>query len=255
MAESFNENKGSEWESFDEQQSEKLGEYDERIIDALFEPTQKILEELRPEIEGKTYQLVIGDDASGRLPALLIWQTLRELAEKKETLRPQVRFIAGTRHYSKEGPVGMKKKHKVLEYIQGLKKDIPDLRRVLIVTDTIASGQSLEPLAQSLREVGVEYDIATIALMNNQQGVEQKLSGRVIAGGTWRDDSVYIKYHLGGVVKDIQDLHARRNIHSKHEQRIVNATREEITHLAHQLAKEFSKKEQGEKYPDERMAA
>ncbi|MDO8516034.1 MAG: hypothetical protein Q7S28_02165, partial [bacterium] len=97
-------------------------------------------------------------------------------------------------------------------------------RKILIVTDVVASGNSLEPLCDALYKEKIDFDIATIGLANysdtegkdveeqiknHRAEIEEKLHGNIFFGekGVPR---IYNKSDLAGVYKESQELHAHR---------------------------------------------
>src|SRR3989344_9337060 len=62
----------------------------------LEDPLANILEKLRPELERGEYRLIIGDDASGRIPTRIVGEVIKKLSEERGFPRPLVRFIAGS---------------------------------------------------------------------------------------------------------------------------------------------------------------
>lgn len=212
---------------------------DFKIVRDLSNPIRRILEQIKSEATKGKYQLVIGDDASGRLPALILGGAMREIARKRGVREPEVRFVAGTRSYD---PTSDKaKKEKIKAYIGGLKKTIPALRKVLVVTDIISTGASLEPLVHSIVEAGLLCDIATIDATPGKEA-RNRLGEKIIAGDG--STGVYSRRELAGVEKDRRDLHARRyvDLHEPHgTERIVASRRIHNVHVeAGRLAEELS---------------
>lgn len=140
-------------------------------------PIKRIIEKMRPRIEAGDYGLVIGDDASGRIPALILGNFIGKVSEQKGQQKPNIIFIPGKLKMESNGffnetiNLGKKKQHQELgEYIskQGVSKD----KIILIVTDTIQSGFSLKTMIQLLKRAGYRCDIAMI-------GIEQPMIGRI----------------------------------------------------------------------------
>ncbi len=67
-------------------------------IAELEKPLGKILGQLRRHIDMNQYKLVLGDDTSGRIPALIMWRVLSALAEQRGQEKPKISFIAGSRY-------------------------------------------------------------------------------------------------------------------------------------------------------------
>jgi len=134
-------------------------------IQELEEPLKILLSQLKERIDQGEYQLIIGDDASGRIPTFVFDRFLNKLYVEKGYKTPKTIFIAGSRYLTIEA--GKHKEKKILDYLHHVfqkhfQGGLPV--RTLIITDTIASGSSLEPIVQSLIRKGALFDVATISL-------------------------------------------------------------------------------------------
>lgn len=65
-------------------------------ISSLREPFQKIFLKLQESIDSGEYNLIIGDDASGRIPALVVRNFIKEVYAKRGYPKPATRFFAGS---------------------------------------------------------------------------------------------------------------------------------------------------------------
>lgn len=175
-------------------------------------PMKKLLGAMREKINAGTYGLLIGDDASGRIPTLAFREILGRISPSEEQGNPDTLFFAGTRYSSNKSDKELKKK------IQGLEAELKnheDLKEknqdVLVITDTIASGESLTPLLNVLQSLNLPFDIATIGLLsgwNAKRKLEKKYSSQIFAG----DDGtpkIYGKKILAGVTKRVKDVHSQ----------------------------------------------
>lgn len=59
---------------------------------------EKLLDQLRPHIEGGEYQLIVGDDASGRIPTLIFRRIIKAIYEEKGYPKPETAFLQGEYH-------------------------------------------------------------------------------------------------------------------------------------------------------------
>lgn len=139
-------------------------------IDAFFEygnesgmvaPIMILLKKLRQKIENGEYTSILGIDWSGRLPALLFGETLKNIYQKigiKKELKQY--FVAWNRYPNKE-------------YIDGLgkvidkKTDSPHTfikERCLVVDDLFHSGDTLKSISKILCGK-IPFDIATLHLV------------------------------------------------------------------------------------------
>jgi hypoxanthine phosphoribosyltransferase len=190
-------------------------------IKGLLEPMKKILERLRPDIEAGAYQLVIGDDASGRIPTLIVSKVIKEIYRTKGYPELDIRFIAGGG--SGYGQTSLSeitlslKEHvlspKILSERRELIREIKDdsegkLKRALIVTDIIETGKSLRPLVTALNSEGMAVDIAAVnAAPENRKYYSKNILGSRVINGCG-SPNIYSKPYISGVEKNVGDLFA-----------------------------------------------
>src|SRR3989344_5225669 len=62
-------------------------------IEELREPLAGMVRELKNDLAEGSYDLIIGDDASGRLPAIVIGNIAQSLAKQTHREPPTVRFL------------------------------------------------------------------------------------------------------------------------------------------------------------------
>lgn len=181
-----------------------------RSVSELREPIRNMITPVLEHMKGGEYGLLIGDDASGRIPTLIVRKIMNALYQKKGLPPIPTRFIAGTRSYKEGSEHTEQKQAKVSEYVRETLNSIFTPTRVLIVTDTIKTGSSLVPLTSALRESGVAYDICSVGFAGDP-GDKPELARRL---GDWvnygMDDQpeIYAKHHISGVQKKYRDLHA-----------------------------------------------
>src|SRR3990167_11536940 len=58
-------------------------------------PIKIIIEKIRTRIENGEYGLIIGDDASGRIPTLILGNFIKKVSEQKGLDKPNIIFIPG----------------------------------------------------------------------------------------------------------------------------------------------------------------
>lgn len=185
----------------------------EKTHRALLEPFKRLLSQLRERIDNHEYSVIIGDDVTGRIPTLIIDRMMKDVYAKDGKKAPKTIFFAG-----KCGNFGLDEQKRieqrtVKEYIShalsspdlfsGNKRDskLRDKRgRILIVTETIATGGALEPLTKALQELDMPYDIMTLALSEESRArLEEKLKAKIYSGSS---KPVYCSWELEGIVKD-----------------------------------------------------
>ena len=164
---------------YNPEDAEPLANIENKEIEYLEEPIFIILEKLRESIENGDYGTIIGDDASGRIPALIIGKFLNSYNAKHGLGKVETLFLAGS---------GSKPKREVAHFIKGddIKSylETRDLEKdVLIVTDTISSGNSLKPLTLALKRMGKKYDIASVGnQVMNENSIGEYLGTKPIYG-------------------------------------------------------------------------
>jgi len=102
-----------------ETKEEKLIKHPE--IAELREPIQNLLEQLRDKIDKGEYGVIIGDDASGRIPALILDNVIKSVYQDKGYTKPKTIFFAGSKEMMGLGGEGfVKKKEKIFQYLNSL---------------------------------------------------------------------------------------------------------------------------------------
>ena len=179
--------------SFDQLQKEiELEE-----ISELEAPLKRIIEKLSVRIEDGEYSLIIGDDASGRIPAIILGNFVKRISEARGLVNPDIIFIPGKLDNGLQSFLDKilnrkntsKQQEELDEYVsnQGAIKE----KRILIITDTIQSGYSLKTLVDLLNRAGYNCDIATIGMETPivGQGMKESLKGIDIFSGEYLNKS------------------------------------------------------------------
>lgn len=174
----------------------------------LEEPIKRIIEQILPRIERGEYGLIIGDDASGRIPTLILGNFIKTISEQRGLSKPEILFIPGK---LRSRILGRDNDRKELEeHISRFGSSIDN--RVLIVTDTVLTGESLKTLVAMLRKIGFTCDIATIGVEADEESIEdisQRLqNSEIISGEYYTENSlmpntpkIYREKTLSGVTK------------------------------------------------------
>ena len=168
----------------------------------LEEPIKKIIEKIKDRIEGGEYGLIIGDDAGGRIPTLILGGFIQKISENEARQKPSLIFIPG-KQALKGGLEGRPLLKKIFERRGLLKlrevqeRELNDHlikygatkdKKILIVTDTVKSGHSLKTLTTLLRSLGYNYEIATIGIEPspiNKNSFREALGGADIFSGAY----------------------------------------------------------------------
>lgn len=253
----------------------KLTEREKMALEQLREPLAKMLEALRPQIENGDYDALIGDDASGRIPTLIMGEAIKQIYQEKGYEPPLVRFIAGS-----SGLEGLYSRVKAEEKREAVSKQIGRIKgdiekrlaatnpsanekregkspTVLIVTDTIVSGSSINALIEPIEEKGLVADVATVGLAVSVKLAEIEVEQLQKRWGGARSKIVYgmtdtpliyvIDKTIVGVKKNREDLFSRRERDTRyspnydHSQQSINAARAYARDIANDLVEQFKR--------------
>lgn len=228
------------------------------VIEALNEleiPIANLLRKLRPQIEKGEYNLIIGDDASGRIPTLILGEVIKRRYEQNELSAPMVRFIAGSTGLYDTAT----KEHKVdlvKEYLSKVKDKMGDsaAKKVLLITDTISEGKSMRVIMQALKENNLRADIVAIGFLGSEQkkqALEQEFNSDIYSDMTMTPKIYFLyefKKEIHGVEKDPGKLFSRRykdrfflTDEKKQAQQFVNQTRKVAYAISDRLFKKYKR--------------
>lgn len=232
-----------------------------RLFDSnqVYQSGVKILEKLRGDIEAGNYAMLLGDDASGRLHTRLLGEVIKGVYGRKGYPPPTVRFVAGS---GQLGHLYDEKKEALREYVAKLKQELSAKNlaksKVLVVSDIVFTGNSLNLLAGALQREGILFDLVSFSGPDDIQlkVLEGRWGTRIVRGVG--GGGLYGQHHLAGVEKHSGDLHAHllRGF-SKAE---VGASRADIKIVAQNLSSwflegEHERREKNLDAVDERLAA
>jgi hypothetical protein len=195
-------------------------------------PLQKLLEKMRSRFATGQYTVMIGDDASGRVPALILNQLQNMCGMKKTPLY----FIAGSRKTkTKEA-----KKAEIKAFLQKKMLLSSETSSVLIVTEFIHHGGSLSLLTDVLRSLKIAYNVCTIGVFHKASttSLGVKLGTKILYGvkGKPALDGHYV---LAGVQKSYEDLLATRYPMTRKQRATFCKSRKDVTRIAQILHQQF----------------
>ncbi|GEM_PF-2366837 len=183
-------------------------------IEELREPLRILLTEFREEFDKRAYDFIIGDDASGRIPALIIGGIAKAVAKEHGKQPPQIVFFAGSRGLANEE----KREEKIQTIATHLTKRLEENQlppRVLLVTEYIDTGRGVLPLTEAFRRTGIEYDVASIIIGNSVENLRNRLHMKPTERFVYSSQSaslpkVYSDTQASGVVKNPIETYSRR---------------------------------------------
>jgi|GEM_PF-3142208 len=151
-------------------------------IEEMREPIKNLLTQLRPHLEKREYSLLISDDASGRIPALVFLNVINRIYRDRGF--SPIRFfpIAPTMPKGNEDDpevgelidIKIANMKDVVHKVLASMKERPEYIKPLIVTQVVYQGKALHSLRNVLQQEGVveKPDVATIGI--TEQGKQQK---------------------------------------------------------------------------------
>jgi adenine/guanine phosphoribosyltransferase-like PRPP-binding protein len=113
-----------------------------------------LLESMRSELLSNKYDLVVGLDSSGRLPAVIIDKVLSKL--HRQNHKHAVQYISTRSNMTRIGRI---------LFLKNLELRFPDITKgmnILVVDDSVSSGESIHSVSQYFRERGANIDAASL---------------------------------------------------------------------------------------------
>lgn len=190
-----------------------------------------------------TYDSIISDDASGRIPSLVLWRLINNLREARHMEPIRGYFVASGRHDNKN-------KYKAIrDYFN--KKKLQFGKKALVVTEYIVTGGSIRDLSKQLDAAKINFDVAALSISpryESRQGYLSKIKNkffnearnRFIGSESHVGMKFYQVYRLSGVIKkaNSESPHPMHIVKDNWEadQELINRVREDAATLANRLA-------------------
>ncbi len=120
----------------------------------------------------KEIEIIVGDDASGRLPSLLIKHSLDAVRQKMGLPPIPIRFIASGRSTGEQTEA-------VRHYLEEHKSE---LASAVIVTEFMSSGESMAELVRMFRGLDLEPIVAAVSIGGEPEFYREKIQAKIIYG-------------------------------------------------------------------------
>lgn len=178
-------------------------------VEELESPIFWIIDQLKDKLKDGHFQVLIGDDASGRIPSLIFKKVIDHIYEKNGHQKPELKFFSGTKGNIKADLKESNTKA-ITEFAtkQGLAG-----KNALLITDYIQSGAGMVSLTRGLENAGINLEVATMALNEESKSIAKNVPYPIHDGENIVAPLVYGRYDLGGVRKDKvnrDSIHAKR---------------------------------------------
>lgn len=125
-------------------------EYTYKEIENLEPLALNVVRQLKEAIEKNEYDLIIGDDRSGRLPALILGKIINKYHSDNKSIKTI--FIAG----GNSGSWSEEKQDRIVEHIKGV---AANLKKALFVTESIGLGGGTISFIESLEKANLDFGI------------------------------------------------------------------------------------------------
>lgn len=165
----------------------------EKYVSSFEEPARNLVEQLKENIEADKYRYIVGIDAAGRIPALIIGEYISKLnlAEGREVPK---RLFAGPNYTESSSP----QLRDLFEHAGALREAD---QKVLIIDDTIFKGNSLLQATEAFRRCDIPFDIGIFLAINNDDESIERF--RIALGADHLyvgDHTVYVDEWDGGEI-------------------------------------------------------
>jgi adenine/guanine phosphoribosyltransferase-like PRPP-binding protein len=151
------------------------------------EELESLVKQLMPAIKNHEYNIIVGDDASGRIPTLILGGLMKEIYKKDNATPPQILFFAGRHLQYYEGEENL-----VSEFFQKLEKQKeikPSSSNALVVTEYMSTGATMVSFVKTFKKLGLSCDVATLVANGPERHYKDK----------YDFNKIYIGNALGGV--------------------------------------------------------
>ncbi|MGC9048982.1 MAG: hypothetical protein ACP5IX_02080 [Patescibacteria group bacterium] len=121
---------------------------------------------IKLERDLSTYDTILSDDVSGRLPSLFLRELINRIRSKAGKEPVKTYFLAAGRYWWL-----IEKDKAIRNFLVGKKKEIG---KALVVTEYIESGHGITRLMELLKELGINFDVAAVSADSNSADYIQK---------------------------------------------------------------------------------
>ena len=120
-----------------------------------------------------SYDTILSDDASGRLVSLVLKKIIDQSREKDNKEKTNIYFLAAGRYNNAE------KKQAVKNFIELNKTK---MENVLIVTEHIGTGATIEDIMKVLEELNINFNVAALSTEYTLKHYSKKLQKKLFYG-------------------------------------------------------------------------
>lgn len=189
---------------------------------------------LKPFIH--SYDTIIGDDISGRLPTLVIAELARKKRDQMGLMPPQIFFINAGSNVSI--PINAEK---TLPKIRDLIKNHTRVnRKILIITEYVYSGDSISGLANEFRKQNLKPDLCILDSVADPDFINSLAGYKKFVGAVGGDSAApfYLNSWLTGLLSvGCSPIAAKRGAYSYEQEASTIQARRDMKLIAAELWK------------------
>ncbi len=126
-------------------------------VDAIQNGMSRVLKQIWPAVEAGEFGVIVGDDTSGRIPALILSKVVNTWNREHGRPRIPVVFVPGTNKEEYRDAL-----QQAFDKRRHLLRNVDRSSRALIVTEGITSGHSIASIGNLLQEEGFSWDVAAL---------------------------------------------------------------------------------------------
>jgi len=179
-----------------------------------------------------TYDTVLSDEISGRLPTLILMNIIdRKRREKGIQTKVKTYFLTG----------GDMLNHQHLFSVENfIRGSSGKIKKALLVTDAISTGRSVMEFSNILESANVDFDIATVSILLKPEEYPPKISKRIRYGIAGTDNSSVTHRtanYVGVYKRSGYNAHpfAYKGTNIMSDQQKINVSREDVKTIAESL--------------------
>ena len=224
--------------------------------------------QLAPGIKDGRWSAILGDDVSGRLVANIVGEVASRYAQEHEQPAPKRYFFAGgtipyddpqIMSWSRDAESEKVRERQALlqQYIDKISNNLG--KHVLIVTEQIRNGSTINRIGAALKAKGIDFDVASMWIRDTIEEQKRQFNSR--NPDTFKDAMMYggrenagasdpfssevsaVFYNLGRVLSDATGvkktaINPASKINNEADRDLVILAREESSKLADELYQE-----------------
>lgn len=208
-------------------------------IEHIEKPMLDLVGALKADIDNETYDVLIGDDASGRIPTRILWDVAKERmrikhpdwSPEKQREALKVYFIAGGKSYPNDKELS--------EFFRKISPKIK--KKALFVTEFIQTGDSALRIGKLMNEANVQPDLAAVVALKGAFDSYKnfKYFGKIFKSEAEYLPGTYGRPELSGVKKDESSKKLKAHAVPR---ALVGGARDDVNMMTDKILKEVWKR-------------